>query len=174
MKRFTIFTGAATVMVLLPAVTSSAPTGGAVYRTSPVVARPAFPQRSGEQNRSNFTVPFHIDSAPKTAPQTLRVPTPQLYTRSAWTWRPTYVWLANPCFANGANWAPLQNAAANQSMPEFTIGSLAGNPSHSVLSKSASDIANIASSSTASADAAGKNGLQFEWQPSICGQQGMF
>jgi hypothetical protein len=172
-RRFTIFAGATALMVVLPAVTLGAPTGGAVYRPAPVIARPALPQRTAEQTRSNFTVPFHIDAAPKAAPETLRLPTPQWYTRHAWTWQPTYL-LANPCFANGANWAPLQNFAAAQSMPEFTIGSLAGNPSHSVLSKTASDIASLASSSTAAADSARTTGLQFEWQPSICGPQGMF
>ncbi|MBV9334044.1 MAG: hypothetical protein JO146_08545 [Candidatus Eremiobacteraeota bacterium] len=173
MKRFTLFAGAALIMVVVPGVAFGAPTGGAVYRAAPVVARPAYPQRAPEQNRSDFTVPFHVDASPKTAPQTLRLPTPQIYTRHAWTWQPTYVWLANPCFANGANWAPLQSTAAAQSLPEFTIGSLAGNPSHSVLSKSASDIANLASSSSGGAES-GSTGLQFQWQPSVCGQQGMF
>jgi hypothetical protein len=169
-NRFTIFAGTAALMAMLPCVTLSAPTGGAVFRAAPVVARPEFPQRPAEQNRGNVTVPFHVDAAPK-ATQTLRVPTSQWH--PAWTWRPNYVWFANPCFANGANWAPLQSAGTSQSaLNDISIGSLAGDPKHSILSSSASDIAShLASSSTAAADSSATPGLQIQWQPLTCGQQ---
>ncbi|HMF27508.1 MAG TPA: hypothetical protein VKE42_01985 [Candidatus Cybelea sp.] len=176
MTRVSIFAGVATLMFALPSVVLSAPTGGAVFHAAPVIVRPAFPQRSAEQNRNNFTVPFHINAAPKAAaPDTLRLPTPQWYARHAWTWQPNYVYFANPfagsCFGNTGNWAaPPQNAAASQStLNDVTIGSLAGDPKHSVLSKSAADIAAaLTSSNTSSESSSSPVGLQIQFQPSIC------
>jgi hypothetical protein len=126
-------------------------------------------------------MPFHVDAAPKGTAETLRLPTPQSYTRRSWTWQPNYVYFASPfvgsCLAGG-NWAaPPQNAAASQSanqsaMNDVTIGSLAGDPKHSVLSKSAADIAEaLASSNTSSAGSSSPVGLQIQFQPSVCGQQ---
>jgi hypothetical protein len=184
-NRLSIFAGATALTVMLPAVALGAPTGGAVYRAAPVIVRPSLPQQRGtEQNRNTFTMPFHVNAAPpKGTPETLRLPTPQWYTRRAWTWQPNYVYFASPfagsCFGNTGNWAaPPQNAAANQStvsqsaMNDVTIGSLAGDPKHSVLSKSASDIAAaLASSNTASTASSSPAGLQIQFQPSICAQQ---
>ncbi|HLX25608.1 MAG TPA: hypothetical protein VKR05_01340 [Candidatus Cybelea sp.] len=174
MNRFPIFAGAAALIVALPCIALSAPTGGAVNRAAPVVVRPAFPQRAGEQSRDDFKVPFHADAAPKPRmPDTMRVPTSQWITRPQWTWRPNYVYLNGPCFANGANWTSLQNTTASQSsLNDVTIGSLAGNPKHNALSMSPSDIAHLASSSTNAGDASSNGtGLQIQFQPSACGQQ---
>jgi hypothetical protein len=172
MNRLWIWAGATALAALLPCVVLSAPTGGAVYRAAPVIVRPAFPQRGADQNRDNFKVPFHIDAAPKSAvPDTLRLPTTQWSTHHAWTWKPSYVFLSEPCFANGANWAPLQSFTASQSMPDVQIGSLAGDPKHSLLGSHGSDIAKLASSSTGAVDSSNQTGLQIQWQPSVCGQQ---
>jgi len=182
-NRLSIFAGATALTVMLPAVALGAPTGGAVYRAAPVIVRPSLPQRGTEQNHNTFTVPFHVNAAPKGGPETLRLPTPQWYTRRAWTWQPNYVYFASPfagsCFGNAGNWtAPPQNAAASQStvnqssMNDVTIGSLAGDAKHSILSKSASDIAaSLASSNTASTTSSSPVGLQIQFQPSICAQQ---
>jgi hypothetical protein len=183
-NRFSIVAGSAVLATVLPGVALGAPTGGAVFHAAPVIVRPTLPQRGVEQNRNTFTVPFHVDVAPKSAaPDTYRLPTAQSYTRRTWTWQPNYVYYANPfagsCFGN-ANWAaPPQNAAASQStnasqstLNNVTIGSLAGDPKHSVLSKSASDIADaLASSKTSTADSSSPVGLQIQFQPSVCGQQ---
>lgn len=175
MNRFSIFAGAAAMMAMLPSAALSAPTGGAVYRAAPIVVRPAsLPQRASGQTRGDVTVPLHIDATPKRAiPDTFTIPSPQWYTRHAWTWRPNYVWFANPCFANGANWAPLQSPSntSQSALDDVKIGSLAGDPKHSILGAHGSDIANLASSSTAALDSSGKNTLQIQWQPSVCGQQ---
>jgi hypothetical protein len=144
-----------------------------------VIVRPSLPQRGTEPSRNTFTVPFHVNASPaQRTPETLRLPTPQWYTRRAWTWQPNYVYFASPfagsCFGNTGNWAaPPQNAAAGQStMNDVTIGSLAGDPKHSILSKSASDIAAaLASSKTSTADSSSPVGLQIQFQPSTCAQQ---
>ena len=173
MKRFSIFAGAAALMSVLPCAALSAPTGGAVYRAAPVVVRPASPQRGAEQSReNNFSVPFHVDAAPKPRmPETMRLPSTQWVTRPQWTWRPNYVYLNSPCFANGANWTALQNTTSSQAaLNDVTIGSLAGSPKHNALSTSPSDIAHLASSSTA-ADSTNSTGLQIQFQPSACTQQ---
>lgn len=170
MNRFPILAGALTLMVGLPSLALGAPTGGAVYRAAPVVVRPAFPQRTGEQNHGDFKVPFHVDAAPKMREPEMRFPTFQAFSRRGWTWQPNYVFLSSPCFANGANWAaPQQNLAAGEStMSDVKIGSLAGNPKHSILSTSGADIAHLASTSNASLDSSSGTGLKFEWQPSVC------
>lgn len=174
-NRFPIFAGAAALMAMLPCAALSAPTGGAVYRAAPIVVRPApLPQRASGQARGDVTVPLHIDAAPKRAiPDTLTMPGTQWYSRHAWTWRPNYVWFANPCFANGANWAPLQSSSdtGQSALNDVKIGSLAGDPKHSVLGAHGSDIANLASSSTAALDSSGKSTLEIQWQPSVCSGQ---
>lgn len=171
-NRFSIFAGAAALITILPCAALSAPTGGAVYRAAPVVVRPSSPQRGAEKSRDSFNVPFHIDAAPKARmPETMRLPTTGWYTRPQWTWRPNYVYLNSPCFANGANWTSVQNTSSSQSaLNDVTIGSLAGNPKHNALSMSPSDVAHLASSSTAS-DSTNSTGLQIQFQPSVCNQQ---
>jgi hypothetical protein len=171
-NRFWVFAAATASMVALPSVTLSAPTGGAVYRAAPVIVRPAFPQRGAEQNRGDFKIPFHIDAAPKPrVPETMRFPTFQSYPRRGWTWQPNYAFLSSPCFANGANWLPLQTAGSQSTMPDVKIGSLAGDPKHSVLSESGADIARLASAATDLNASSGTTGLQIQFQPTICGQQ---
>ena len=175
MNRFSIVAGAAAMMTMLPCTALGAPTGGAVYRGAPIVARPVpLPQRAAGQTRGDVSVPFHIDATPKRAiPDTLTMPSEQWYTRHAWTWRPNYVWFANPCFANGANWAPPPSSsdASQSALNDVKIGSLAGDPKHSILGAHGSDIANLASSSTAALDSSGKNTLEIQFQPSVCGRQ---
>jgi hypothetical protein len=169
-KRFSIFAGAAALTLTLPCAALSAPTGGAVFHAAPVIVRPASPQRGAEQSQDGFKVPMHIDAAPKAAAPTMQFPSPQRFTQRGWTWRPNYVFVSQPCFANGANWAPLQSFTASQSMPDVNIGSLAGNPKQSVLGAHGSDIASLASSAS-SAASSNASGLQIQWEPSVCGQQ---
>ncbi len=173
MNRYSFVAGAALV-VAMPATALSAPAGAVVHRAGAPAARAALPQGGMEGAPAHFTVPFRMSFPDKPAVAPLKVPAAQWYaSKPAYAWRPNYVLLSNPCLLTGMNLLPQQQAAwENQTLPpDVTIGSFAGNPAHSLIGATGSDVARMASSNLAStASAAPATGVQFEWQPSACAQ----
>ena len=173
MNRHWLVAGAA-LAVAMPATAWSAPTGTVAHRAAMPASRAALPQGGMEAAPAHFTVPFRMSVPDKPAVAPLKVPAAQWYAwKPAYAWRPNYVVLSNPCLLTGMNLLPRQQAAwENQTLPpDVTIGSFAGNPAHSIIGASGSDVARMASSNPAStASAAPASGVQFEWQPSTCAQ----
>ena len=147
MTRCVRFIGAVGIAVIVSTARSNAhPTGavfGPVYRPAPVFVSPSSPERA--------------------ARETLRVPLANVRTPSfpearypgswrPWALRPGFQWfpVSPACVANAGGWTQpaVQTTWADElTAPGFTIGSLAGDPAHSIFASSPSYDAAIASSS---------------------------
>ena len=149
---------AATLPIAAPAV----PAGGMI-RVAPVYVRPMAQRHVAGTQPEVFSVPFNVHPA-------VRLPT----TFRVYTFRPTLLWNPSTCFANLTPWAG--HAASGTQTDDlqsagFTIGSLAGDPKHSMFNGAASDAASLNSQYRQTGGSVSSTfSMQYGVTPAMCGQ----